>query len=44
VRPESAAHDDHVWATEEEWRRLPTWYTEEDLDALWDAIKSLEPA
>jgi 8-oxo-dGTP diphosphatase len=44
VRPESAAHDDHVWATEEEWRRLPTWYTEEDLDALWDAIKSLGPA
>jgi 8-oxo-dGTP diphosphatase len=41
IRPESAAHDDHVWATETEWRSLPTWYTTRDLDALWDAVRVL---
>jgi 8-oxo-dGTP diphosphatase len=41
IRPESAAHDDHIWATEEEWRSLPTWYTRGELDALWDAVRAL---
>ena len=42
LRPESAAHDAHVWATEEEWRSMPTWSTKRDLDALWAAVKELE--
>jgi 8-oxo-dGTP diphosphatase len=41
IRPESAAHDAHLWATEAEWRALPTWYTGRDSDALWDAIGAL---
>jgi 8-oxo-dGTP diphosphatase len=41
IRPESAAHDDHIWATEEQWRTLPTWYTRRDLDTLWDAVGAL---
>jgi 8-oxo-dGTP diphosphatase len=41
VRTENAAHDKHLWATEEEWRGLPTWYTEEELDALWDTVRAL---
>jgi 8-oxo-dGTP diphosphatase len=41
VRIEDTAHDAHVWATEEEWRSLPTWYTRQELDALWDAVRTL---
>jgi 8-oxo-dGTP diphosphatase len=41
VRPESAAHDAHLWATEEEWRGLPTWYTEDESDTLWDTVQAL---
>jgi 8-oxo-dGTP pyrophosphatase MutT (NUDIX family) len=41
VRIENTAHDAHVWATEEQWRSLPTWYTEQELDALWDAVGAL---
>jgi 8-oxo-dGTP diphosphatase len=41
IRPESAAHDAHVWATEEEWRSLPTWYTRKELNALWDGVGAL---
>jgi len=41
VTPESAAHDAHLWATETQWRSLPTWYTEEESDTLWDAIRGL---
>jgi 8-oxo-dGTP diphosphatase len=41
IRPESGAHDDHLWATEEQWRTLPTWYTAGELDALWDAVRVL---
>jgi 8-oxo-dGTP diphosphatase len=44
VRPESAAHDAHLWATEDEWRDLPTWYTEKELDDLWDTIRELDGA
>ena len=42
VRPESAAHDAHWWATEGEWRSMPTWYTKRDLDALWAAVRELD--
>ncbi len=41
IRPESAAHDAHLWATEAEWRSLPTWYTREESDTLWDTIGAL---
>jgi 8-oxo-dGTP diphosphatase len=37
VRLEKHAHDSYVWATEEEWRKLTTWYTKSDSDALWAA-------
>ena len=42
VRPETAAHDAHAWVTEEEWRGMPTWYTEKDSDALWTAVRTLK--
>jgi 8-oxo-dGTP diphosphatase len=42
IRPDLTAHDAHIWATEEEWRNLPTWYTEGELDALWQAVRALE--
>jgi 8-oxo-dGTP diphosphatase len=42
IRPENAAHDAHAWANEEEWRSLPIWYTERELDALWSAIRALK--
>jgi 8-oxo-dGTP diphosphatase len=42
LRPESAAHDAHTWATEEEWQSMPTWYTGRDLDALWTTIRELK--
>ncbi len=42
VRPENAAHDAYAWANEEQWRSVPTWYTERELGALWDAIRALE--
>ena len=41
VHLEEAAHDEHLWATEKEWRSLPTWYTKEDSDALWAAVEEL---
>ena len=41
IRPESTAHDSHVWATEAEWRSLPTWYTKGELDTLWDTVRVL---
>jgi len=40
VRLEGAAHDDYLWATEEEWRGLRTWYTPEDSDRLWARIRA----
>ena len=42
VLPENAAHDAYAWANEEEWRNLPTWYTEGELDALWTAVGALK--
>jgi 8-oxo-dGTP diphosphatase len=41
ISPETAAHDAHIWATEAEWRSLPTWYTKGELDTLWDTVRVL---
>lgn len=41
VRVEKRAHDSHVWATEREWRELTTWYTKEESDSLWDAVREM---
>lgn len=38
IQPEQDAHDAHLWATEREWRSLPTWYTPGELDLLWQTI------
>jgi len=42
VRLESFAHDAHVWATEEEWRGLNTWYTVEESDVLWNTVREMK--
>ena len=42
IHLEGSAHDAHIWAIEEEWRDLNTWYTEEESDALWDAVREME--
>lgn len=41
VKIEKAAHDSHLWATEEEWRSLETWYTKSELDVLWSAVSRM---
>jgi 8-oxo-dGTP diphosphatase len=41
VRLESFAHDAHVWATEEEWRSLETWYTDKESDVLWETVTEM---
>jgi 8-oxo-dGTP diphosphatase len=41
VRIEDTAHDTYAWATEEEWCSLPTWYTRQELNALWEAVRAL---
>ena len=41
IRLEETAHDAHLWATEEEWRGLRTWYTPEDSDRLWAEIRAM---
>ena len=38
---ESFAHDAHVWATEEEWRSLDTWYTDKESDVLWETVREM---
>jgi 8-oxo-dGTP diphosphatase len=43
VRLESSAHDAHVWATEEEWCGLNTWYTGEESGVLWDTVREMKP-
>jgi 8-oxo-dGTP diphosphatase len=43
IQLEGSAHDAHVWATEEEWRGLNTWYTEAESDVLWDAVREMGP-
>jgi len=35
---EDEAHDDLLWVAEEEWRRLPTWYTQAESDVLWRTV------
>ncbi len=42
VRLESSAHDAHVWATEEKWRGLNTWYTAEESDVLWNTVREMK--
>ena len=39
VRLEESAHDACCWATEKEWRSLPTWYTEQESDVLWNSVR-----
>ena len=41
VRTEKAAHDASRWATETEWRSLRTWYTKEESNVLWNAVKEM---
>jgi 8-oxo-dGTP diphosphatase len=41
IEPETAAHDAYTWATETEWRSLRTWYTEQESDVLWRAIREM---
>ena len=41
VELEDRAHDAYLWATEEEWRGLPTWYTGDDSDRLWAEIREM---
>ena len=41
VKIEEAAHDSYLWATEEEWRSLQTWYTKSELDILWNAVSRM---
>jgi 8-oxo-dGTP diphosphatase len=41
IQLDCSAHDDYVWATEEEWRSLNTWYTEKESDILWDTVREM---
>jgi 8-oxo-dGTP diphosphatase len=41
IDPESAAHDDYLWVTETGWRSLRTWYTEQESDVLWRALREM---
>jgi 8-oxo-dGTP diphosphatase len=41
IHLEGSAHDAYVWATREEWGGLKTWYTGEESDVLWDAVREL---
>jgi 8-oxo-dGTP pyrophosphatase MutT (NUDIX family) len=43
IRIERDAHDTYLWATEEEWRALSTWYTDEESDGLWMAAREMRP-
>jgi 8-oxo-dGTP diphosphatase len=42
IRLEKPAHEAHLWATEEEWRVLDTWYTKEESDVMWEAVREME--
>jgi 8-oxo-dGTP diphosphatase len=42
IRLESSAHDAQVWATEEEWRGLDTWYTGVESDVLWNTVRKMK--
>jgi len=41
VRLEETAHDSFIWATQNEWRELHTWYSGEESDTLWDEIERM---
>jgi 8-oxo-dGTP diphosphatase len=41
IQRESSAHEACVWATEEEWRDLNTWYTEKESDVLWNTVREM---
>jgi 8-oxo-dGTP diphosphatase len=41
VRTEKTAHDASRWTTETEWRSLRTWYTTEESDVLWNAVREM---
>jgi 8-oxo-dGTP diphosphatase len=41
IEPETAPHDAYTWATETGWRSLRTWYTEQESDVLWKAIREM---
>ena len=42
VSLEKDSHDTFVWVTEQEWRSLRTWYTKDESDTLWKAIRDLK--
>jgi len=42
IEPETSAHDGHVWVTETGWRSLRTWYTRQESDVLWKAIREMQ--
>ena len=42
IRLESSAHDALVWATEEEWRGLNTWYTGGESGVLWNTVREMK--
>ncbi len=44
VQLEDSAHDAYVWAAEQEWRGLETWYTAEESDVLWEAVGRMRRA
>ncbi len=39
---EDSAHDAYTWATPDEWHELPSWYTAEELGALYAAAQWLK--
>ena len=42
IDPETAAHDGYLWVTETTWRSLCTWYTEQESDVLWRAVREMQ--
>ena len=42
IDPEAAAHDASRWVTETGWRSLRTWYTRQESDVLWKAIREMQ--
>jgi 8-oxo-dGTP diphosphatase len=41
IETEDAAHDASVWVTETGWRSMRTWYTRQESDVLWRAIREM---
>ena len=39
---EAAAHDAFQWVTETGWRSLRTWYTKQESDVLWTAVREMQ--